>query len=123
MVPDVQAKDGYVPRASPLFRPVRIVLAKGSNRTEARRRFAARIREVYPEAEVVEAFDTPHNRVDLGVADPPQVRAVEKMDSMTQRIVIDRKSAIFIPFSSVYLGATVFMRGGSIWSSWVRSPW
>lgn len=67
---DAQTNDDYVPRAAPLFRPVRIVLAKGSHRTEARRRFAARICAAYPEAEVVEAFDTPHNRVDLGAADP-----------------------------------------------------
>ena len=57
---------GYLPRPAPLFRPSRIVLAKGSNRTEARRRLAERICAAYPEAEVVEAFGTPHNRVDLG---------------------------------------------------------
>lgn len=123
MFPDVQANDDYTPRASPLFRPARIVLAKGSNRTEARRRFAARICAVYPEAEVVEAFDTPRNRVDLRTADPPQLRALEKAGRMTQLIVIDRKSAIFIPYSLACLGAAVFLRGGSIWSSWVRSPW
>jgi DNA repair photolyase len=70
MFPDAQANDNYVPRTVPLFRPARIVLAKGSNRTEARRRFAGWICAAYPEAEVVEAFDTPHNRVDLGTADP-----------------------------------------------------
>ena len=60
----------YRPRPAPLFRPTRIVLAKGSNRTAGRRRFAERICAAYPEAEVVEAFGTPHNRVDLGQSDP-----------------------------------------------------
>jgi DNA repair photolyase len=73
MFPDAQSNDNYVPRAAPLFRPARIVLAKGSHRTEARRCFAGRICAAYPEAEVVEAFDTPHNRVDLGTADPLQL--------------------------------------------------
>jgi spore photoproduct lyase len=58
------------PRPVTLFRPSRIVLAKGSNRTEAHRRLAERICAVLPEAEIVEAFETPHSRVDLGTADP-----------------------------------------------------
>lgn len=49
----------YLPRPVPLFRPARIVLAKGSDRTEARRRFVKKICEAYPEAEVIEAFDAP----------------------------------------------------------------
>jgi DNA repair photolyase len=73
MFTGAESSNHYVPRASPLFRPARIVLAKGSNRTEARRRFAGWICAAYPEAEVVEAFDTPHNRVDLGTADPLQL--------------------------------------------------
>jgi spore photoproduct lyase len=60
----------YQPRAAPLFRPSRIVLAKGSNRTEGRWRIAERICAAYPEAEVVEAFGAPHNRVDLGETHP-----------------------------------------------------
>lgn len=72
MFTGAESSNHYVPRASPLFRPARIVLAKGSNRTEARRRFAGWICAAYPEAEVVEAFDAPHNRVDLGTADPLQ---------------------------------------------------
>jgi spore photoproduct lyase len=60
----------YRPRSAPLFQPSKIVLAKGSNRTEGRRRLAARICAAHPEAEVVEAFGTPHNRVDLGESDP-----------------------------------------------------
>ena len=60
----------YLPRRSPLFRPSRIVLAKGSNRTGGRRQLAERICTAYPEAEVVEAFAVPHNRVDLGESEP-----------------------------------------------------
>jgi len=65
-----ESLEGYRPRPAPLFRPSRIVLAKGSNRTHWRGRLAERICGAYPEAEVVEAFGTPHNRVDLGEADP-----------------------------------------------------
>jgi spore photoproduct lyase len=66
---DERSKD-YRPRPAPLFRPSRIVLAKGSNRTEGRWRLAERICGAYPKAEVVEAFGVPHNRVDLGETDP-----------------------------------------------------
>jgi len=66
---DAPSED-YRPRPAPLFRPTRIVLAKGSNRTQSRRRLAERICAAYPEAEVVEAFGAPHNRVDLGETDP-----------------------------------------------------
>ncbi len=68
-VADDHSKD-YLPRPAPLFRPARIVLAKGSHRTEVRRRLAERICAAYAEAEVVEAFGTPHNRIDLGKMDP-----------------------------------------------------
>jgi DNA repair photolyase len=60
----------YLPRPAPLFRPFRIVLATGSNCTESHRRLAERICAAYPEAEIVEAFGTPHNRVDLGESGP-----------------------------------------------------
>lgn len=66
----VESTSDYTPRAAPLFRPSRIVLAKGSARTEGRRRFTERICAAYPEAEVVEAYGVPHNRVDLGETDP-----------------------------------------------------
>jgi spore photoproduct lyase len=65
-----ESLEGYRPRPAPLFRPSKIVLAKGSNRTRPRRRLAERICAAYPEAEVVETFGTPHNRVDLGESDP-----------------------------------------------------
>ncbi len=56
-------------RAAPGFRPRRIVLARGSRTTPARRMLADRICRAYPEAEVVDQPDVPHNRVDLGEAD------------------------------------------------------
>jgi spore photoproduct lyase len=65
--------EDYLPRPVPLFRPSRIILAKGSNRTDTRQRLAQRICAAYPNAEVVEAFGVPHNRVDLGEADPLQL--------------------------------------------------
>ena len=65
-----EGNEHYRPRSSPLFRPARIVLAKGSNRTSGRRQLAEGICAAYPTAEVVEAFGIPHNRVDLGENDP-----------------------------------------------------
>jgi len=62
--------ESYLPRPAPLFRPSRIVLAKGSDCTHSRRRLAERICAAYPGAEVVEAFGVPHNRVDLGETEP-----------------------------------------------------
>jgi spore photoproduct lyase len=53
-------------RPAPLFTPDRIILAKGSASTAARRNLAQAICAAYPDAEVVEATETPHNRIDLG---------------------------------------------------------
>jgi DNA repair photolyase len=60
----------YVPRSPRGFSPARIYLAKGSNTTTARRDFADKICSVFSQAEVIEAFDTPHNRIALDVYDP-----------------------------------------------------
>jgi len=65
-----ESLEDYQPRPAPLFRPTRIVLAKGSDRATGRRRLADRICAAYPEAELAEAFGTPHNRVALGESDP-----------------------------------------------------
>ena len=51
-VVDGQSED-YLPRPAPLFRPSRIIIAKGSNRTEARRQLAERICVAYPDAVVI----------------------------------------------------------------------
>jgi len=60
----------YQPRPAPLFRPHRIILTKGSVTTPERRSFVDRICAVYPRAEIVEQFDTPHNKINLGESDP-----------------------------------------------------
>jgi DNA repair photolyase len=65
-----EPSEQYLPRPAPLFQPSRIVLAKGSNRTNARQKLAQQICAAYPDAEVIEAFGTPHTRVDLGETDP-----------------------------------------------------
>jgi spore photoproduct lyase len=46
------------------------VLAKGANTSARRRALAEDICAVYPAAEVIEAFDTPHNGVPLDERDP-----------------------------------------------------
>lgn len=63
----------YTPRLVDLFRPRRIVLAKGSVTTPKRRSLAERICAAYPEAEVEEHLGTAHNRIDLGISDPLQL--------------------------------------------------
>jgi spore photoproduct lyase len=70
MFPGEYLHQEYVPRPAPLFCPARIVLAKGSNRTRQRRELAEKICAAYPEAEVIESYGVPHNRVDLGETDP-----------------------------------------------------
>jgi len=70
MFPFNEPVESYLPRPAPLFKPSRILLAKGSNRTDGRRQFAARVCAAYPSAEVIEAFGVPHNRVNLGEVDP-----------------------------------------------------
>lgn len=52
------------------FVPSRLVLAKGSNTTAARRRLTEAIGAAYPKAQVIEAYDRPHNRIDLEQSDP-----------------------------------------------------
>jgi len=48
----------------------RLILTSGSLSSRPRREFVRRICALYPEAELVELPETPHNRVDLGEADP-----------------------------------------------------
>lgn len=60
----------YGPKRPEFFRVDRIVLARGSNATEERRRYVSGICGLYPAAEIVECFDVPHNRIELGEDDP-----------------------------------------------------
>ena len=66
----VEDMEAHRPRKAAGFKPSRIILAKGSNTTSARRRLAENICSVYPGAKVIEDFGTPHNRVNLGRSDP-----------------------------------------------------
>ncbi len=60
----------YAPRRASLFSPRRIVLARGSLDTPERTAMVREICQVYPDAEVIEALDRPHNRIDLDVTQP-----------------------------------------------------
>ena len=66
-------EEQYVPRPVDLFRPQRIILAKGSVSTPKRRSLAERICAAYPGAEVEEQLRTAHNKIDLGISDPLQL--------------------------------------------------
>jgi len=60
----------YQPKPAPHFHPDRIVSTKGSNQTPRQRDLVREICSLYPQAEVIEEFDLPHNRFDLGGSDP-----------------------------------------------------
>ncbi|HOO57254.1 MAG TPA: hypothetical protein PLN69_10550 [bacterium] len=60
----------YKPVPAPLFEPEKIILAKGSCTTTERRGFVESITSVYPDAEVIELPDTPHNQVSLDESNP-----------------------------------------------------
>lgn len=57
------------PRRAAFFRPRQIILARGSVSSPQRRALVERICSVYPDAEVIERLDVPHNRIDLGTTD------------------------------------------------------
>ena len=61
----MESPDDYHPRPAALFRPERIILAKGSNSSPERRRLADRICAAYPRVEVHEQFSVPHNKIAL----------------------------------------------------------
>ncbi len=61
--------DNYEPNHPPYFNVARIYLAKGSRSTPERRRYVERIIKLYPEAQVVECLNTPHNRIELNETD------------------------------------------------------
>lgn len=60
----------YLPRRPEFFRVERIVLAKGSVDTDERRRLVEDIIALYPQAQVEERTNVPHNRVQLPEPDP-----------------------------------------------------
>jgi spore photoproduct lyase len=55
----------YEPVRPSHFHVSHIYLAKGSTTTTERRTFVERICKIYPEAEIIECYDTPHNRIEL----------------------------------------------------------
>jgi spore photoproduct lyase len=55
----------YDPTRPDHFQISRIYLAKGSTTTIERRTFVERICKLYPEAEIIKCYDTPHNRIEL----------------------------------------------------------
>ena len=59
----------YQPTVARHFNPKRIVLTKGWNKSDIHMFRAKSICNVYPEAEMVEMSDIPHNRVDLDQTD------------------------------------------------------
>jgi len=63
-------RSNYQPKPAPHFNPNTIVLTKGSFETKHLRDFVQAICEQYPQAEVIERFDIPHNRFELGSSDP-----------------------------------------------------
>ncbi len=60
----------YQPACPDHFQVERIYFAKGSLSTPERRSFVEGIVRLYPEADKVDCPDTPHNRIELGEADP-----------------------------------------------------
>ncbi len=80
----------YRPRPVAGFTPGRIVLAKGSNSSPARCRLSDAICAAYPSADVVEAFDTPHNRIRLR-SDSPLERHQEGKQTL---VLAEHRSAV-----------------------------
>jgi DNA repair photolyase len=59
----------YQPKQVPNFDPDVIVLTKGSCQTTQQRDFVQAICNLHPKAQIVERFDIPHNRFELGSSD------------------------------------------------------
>jgi len=62
--------EDYVPEVPDGLDVNRIVLCRGSLSTARRESFVSRMCGVFPGAEVLEQFDTPHNRVELHETEP-----------------------------------------------------
>ncbi|MBA7689483.1 hypothetical protein ES703_97990 [subsurface metagenome] len=59
----------YQPKPAPHFHPHTIILTKGSFQTAEQRDLVKAICDIYPKAKVIERFDIPHNRFELGSSD------------------------------------------------------
>ncbi|MHC4692398.1 MAG: SPL family radical SAM protein [Planctomycetota bacterium] len=68
----------YQPKPTPHFKPDTIVLTKGIFQTTQQRDFVQAICNLYPEARVLERFDIPHNRFDLGSSDSLKLHYIGK---------------------------------------------
>ncbi len=60
------------------FEVERIYLTRGTLATPERRRLVEEICNLYPEAEIVECLDMPHNRIDFGKSDPAALHTAGK---------------------------------------------
>ena len=73
MIDLFSAKNSYLnyqPKQAPYFNPNTIILTKSSCQTARQRDFVQAICNLYPQAQVIERFDIPHNRFELGDSDP-----------------------------------------------------
>lgn len=68
-LPRFSLPTGYEPTRPDYVGVSQIYLARGSISTPERQQFVERICRVYPEAEVRERLDTPHNRIELNETD------------------------------------------------------
>lgn len=60
----------YQPKPAPHFNPSTIILARGSSPAAQQHGLVEAICAVYPQARVLEKFNLPHNRIDLGCTEP-----------------------------------------------------
>lgn len=60
---------GFTPVPPKYFDVQRIFLSKGCLSTPERERFVRQICDVYPESDLIERLDTPHNKINLGEMD------------------------------------------------------
>jgi len=68
----------YEPIRPDYLKVSQIYLAKGSIGTSERRRYVERIIKLYPEANVVECLDKPHNRIELNEMDDMALHRIGK---------------------------------------------
>ena len=60
----------YQPKPAPHFNPDTVVLTKGCLQTRQQHDFVQAICNLYPQTHVIERFDIPHNRFELGCSNP-----------------------------------------------------